>query len=530
MPSRRLPAGCYSRALAGLSRRELLNIAWKLGAAAVALPHVSTRVVAQMAFEAYPFSLGVASGDPVPDGAVLWTRLAPRPLDGGGMPAVNVEVGWEVARDRAFAQVVQKGAAVARPELGHSVHVELQGLEAGREYFYRFRAGREISQIGRTVTAPVPGAAVDRLRFAVCGCSHYETGYFTAYRRIAESNFDFVFHTGDYIYEERDNGGRTETVRRHQGQEIYTLVDYRNRYALYKADPDLRAAHASSPFIVTWDDHEVDNDYATSRDEQNTPPEVFLLRRAAAYQAYYESMPLRPGAFPTGPDLRLHRRLAFGNLLDFSVLDTRQYRSNQACEDATPGCPEVIEAGRTMLGTEQERWLFDNLASARARWTILGQQVPTFARDFGPAVLSRFSMDKWDGYPAARDRLFARLVETRAPNPIVLSGDVHVHYGADLRRHFDRPDSPVIGVEFTNTSVTSNGDGADVAANWTDVQRYNPHIRYHSARRGYIACTATDKTMRADFMVLDRVTVQGEPARVGGSLIVEAGRPGAVPA
>jgi alkaline phosphatase D len=521
--------GVYTNALDRLTRRELLNIAWKLGAAAVAAPLTSTRVVAQMAFEAYPFTLGVASGDPMPDGAVLWTRLAPRPLDGGGMPMVNFEVAWEVARDRAFGDIVTKGMALARPELGHSVHVEVNGLDSARDYFYRFRAGREVSQTGRTRTAPAASASVDTLRFAMVGCNHYETGYFTAFRRIAEDNVDFVFHSGDYIYEERDNGGRTEVVRRHEGQEIYTLVDYRNRYALYKMDADLRAAHASAPFIVTWDDHEVDNDYAGNRDEQDTPPEVFLLRRAAAYQAFYENMPLRPGAFPAGPDLGLYRRVTFGSLVDFSVLDTRQYRSNQACEGgATPGCPEVRDDRRTMLGLAQERWLFDELARARGQWTVIGQQVPLFARDLGPEAASRFSMDKWDGYPVARDRLIARIVETRAPNPIVLSGDVHVHYGADLKRDFSRPESATIGSEFTNTSATSGGDGSDVSANWKVVGPINPHIKYHSARRGYVACTVTPATFRADFKVIDRVTVPGEPARTGGSLVVEAGRPGAL--
>jgi alkaline phosphatase D len=525
-----LRPGVYANALGRLSRRELLNIAWRLGAAAVAAPLATTRVSAQMAFEAYPFPLGVASGDPVPDGVVLWTRLAGRPLEGGGLPMVNLEVGWEVAHDRAFADVVRKGVALARPELGHSVHVEVSGLDPARDYFYRFRAGREVSQIGRTRTAPAPGASIDAVRFAMVGCNHYETGYFTAFRRIAEEAMDFVFHTGDYIYEERDNGGRTEVVREHQGQEIYTLVDYRNRYALYKMDADLRAAHASAPFIVTWDDHEVDNDYAGNRDEQDTPPEVFLLRRAAAYQAFYEHMPLRPGQFPMGSDLKLYRRLAFGSLIDLKVLDTRQYRSNQACEGgAAPGCSELGDARRTMLGEAQERWLFDELGRAQSRWTVIGQQVPLFGRDLGPENASgRVSTDKWDGYPVARDRLIARLVETRAPNPIVLSGDVHVHYGADLKRDFSRPESEAIGSEFTNTSATSGGDGAEVSANWKVIAPINPHIKYHSARRGYVACTVTPATFRADFKVLDRVTVPGLPVKTGGTLVVEAGKPGAL--
>ena len=517
-------------AIARMSRRQLLDIAWKLGAAAIVQPIVPARVLAQPIYRTYPFPLGVASGDPWPDSVVLWTRLAPEPLDGGGMPMTNVEVAWEVAADRQFRSVAQKGTAVARPELGHSVHVEVGGLEPAREYWYRFRSGPEISPIGRTRTAPAEGAPVDQLRFAVCGCSHYETGYFTAFRRIAAGGFDFVFHTGDYIYEGRADGGRNPAVvRQHQGQEIYTLVDYRNRYAQYKLDPDLRAAHASAPFIVTWDDHEVDNDYAGDIDESDTPPDVFLLRRAAAYQAFYEAMPLRAPAMPAGPHMRLHRRLRFGALIDLSVLDTRQYRSNQACNGATAtGCAAALDPARTMLGAEQEKWLFDQLGGVKATWTLIGQQVPTFARDlakFNPA--GRFSMDKWDGYAAARARLYERLRETKAPNPVVLSGDVHVHYGAELKIDFEDPKSATVGVELTNTSVSSGGDGADVSANWEPTRADNPHIKYHSARRGYIACTATPATLRADFQILDRVSVPDAPERTGGTLVAEAGRPGA---
>jgi alkaline phosphatase D len=517
----------FDQTLGRLSRRELLNVAWKLGAAAIVQPLVPLRVVAQPIFRNYPFTLGVASGDPWPDGAVLWTRLAPEPLDGGGMPAVNIEVGWEVAREAAFRTIVQKGTSVARPELGHSVHVEVSGLEPAREYWYRFRAGNEISQVGRTRTAPAPGAAVDRLRFAVCGCSHYEAGYFTALRRVAEEQFDFVFHTGDYIYEGRADGGRNPAVvRQHQGAEIYTVVDYRNRYAQYKLDRDLLAAHASAPFVITADDHEVDNDYAGDTDENDTPPEVFLLRRAAAYQAHYETMPVRAPAFPSGARMRSYRRLQFGNLIDLSVLDTRQFRSNQACTGATAtGCTEADDQRRTMLGADQEKWLFDQLGTVRAKWTVLGQQVPTFARDAAAAnPQGRFSMDKWDGYTAARQRLYERLRETRAPNPIVLSGDVHVHYGADLRMDFRDEASAAIGVELTNSSITSGSDGAEVAASWAAVRGANPHIKYHSGRRGYIACTATPTEMRADFKVVDRVTVPDSPVRLGGSLVVEAGR------
>lgn len=519
----------YDRLLAGLSRRDLLKLAWTLGVGALAAPISKTRVWAKPVFNAFPFQLGVASGDPLPDSVVLWTRLAPDPLNGGGMPMAAVDVDWEIANDRNFTSVAQKGVVTARPELGHSVHVDVKGLAPGRDYFYRFRAGDEVSQIGRTKTAPNAGADVDQIRFAVCGCQHYESGYFTAFRGIAEESFDFVFHTGDYIYEYRDDGGRDDRrVRHHLRDEIYTLVDYRNRYAQYKMDRHLRAAHASAPFIVTWDDHEVDNNYAGDRSEDGVAPELFLLRRAAAYQAYYESMPLRTTALPSGSQMRIYRRLQFGSLIDLSVLDTRQWRSDQGCGDGwKTNCAEVADPTRTMLGDAQERWLAQNLADARATWTVLGQQVCTFAFDHidvDPAA--RFAMDKWDGYVPARDRLYRMLRDTRARNPIVLSGDVHLHYGADLKMDFRDPKSQTVGVEFTNTSITSAGDGADVAPDWERGRSANPHVRYHSGRRGYIACTATPQAMRADFKILDRVTLPDQPIRTGGSLVVEAGRPG----
>lgn len=512
------------------SRRELLNVVWKLGMAAVLQPLVPVRVFSQPVFGKDPFTLGVASGEPWHDNVVLWTRLAPEPLDGGGMPMANVEVGWEIARDDAFRNIVHSGVAVARPELGHAVHAEVDRLEPGRDYWYRFHAGKETSPTGRTKTAPAPGSPVDRLRFAVCGCNHYETGYFTAFRSIADEHFDFVVHTGDYIYEDpsAEKTKRANAVRHHRGDEIYTLTDYRNRYAQYKTDRDLLAAHASAPFIVTSDDHEVDNDYAGNSDEHDTPVEVFLLRRAAAYQAYYEAMPLRASALPSGPNMRLFRRLQFGRLMDLNMLDTRQYRSRQVCGRLlSSNCPAAADRSRTMLGAAQERWLFDQLRRARATWTVLGQQVPTFARDAVAAnPQGRFSMDKWDGYTAARARLYARLKQTNAPNPIIVSGDVHVHYGADLKLDYRNPRSQTIGTEFTNTSITSGGDGAEVSATWDRIRGDNPHIKYHSARRGYIACTATPQTMRADFKVLDKVTVPDVPTRIGGSLVVEAGHRG----
>jgi alkaline phosphatase D len=517
-----------------LSRRELLALASKLGMAAILQPLAPARALSQAAFSKDPFTLGVASGDPWHDNVVLWTRLAPDPLDGGGMLMANVEVGWEIAHDDGFKNIVHAGAAIARPELGHAVHVEVPGLEPARDYWYRFHAGKETSPTGRTKTAPAPGADVDQLRFAVCGCNHYETGYFTCLKRIAEEHFDFVIHTGDYIYEDppAQQTKRANVVRQHHSDEPYSLTDYRNRYAQYKSDRDLMAAHASAPFIVTSDDHEVDNDYAGGYDEHDTPVEIFLFRRAAAYQAYYEAMPLRTSTLPSGPNMRLYRHLQFGRLMDLDMLDTRQYRSRQACGRLLEStCAAAADPSRTILGAVQERWLFERLGRSRATWTVLGQQVPTFARDaVATNPQGRYSMDKWDGYTASRARLYRRLREMKDANPIVVSGDVHVHYGADLKLDFQDPRSQTIATEFTNTSITSGGDGSEVSAVWDKIRGDNPHIKYHSARRGYIACTATPRAMRADFKVLDKVTVRDAPIRTGGSLVVEAGRRGSHPA
>ena len=389
---------------------------------------------------------------------------------------VNLEVGWEVARDRAFADIVQKGTALARPELGHSVHVDVNGLEPARDYFYRFRAGREVSQIGRTRTAPAAGASVDTLRFAMVGCNHYETGYFTAFRRIAEDNVDFVFHTGDYIYEGRDDGGRhgarpaTRGCRRSTRSSTTGTATRSTRWIATCA-PRTRRRRSSSRGTTTRSTTTT----PAIATRQDTPPEVFLLRRAAAYQAFYESMPLRAGVSDRPGPQAVSAADVRHRCVDFSVLDTRQYRSNQACEGgAKPAAPSA-RPSRTMLGTMQERGCSRSSPRRAHAGPSSVSRCRCCARHLGPGSASgRFSMDKWDGYPASRARLIARLVETRAPNPIVLSGDVHVHYGADLKRDFSRPESATIGAEFTNTSATSGGDGADVRANWEQMRADQP--------------------------------------------------------
>ncbi|MEZ5931187.1 MAG: alkaline phosphatase D family protein [Alphaproteobacteria bacterium] len=476
----------------------------------------------------YPFTLGVASGDPAADGVVLWTRLAPSPLEGGGMAPVPVEVGFEVAHDPGFRSIERVGAVLARPELGHAVHVELEGLSPARDYWFRFLFGEAVSPVGRTRTAPASGDQTARLRFASCGCSHYEAGYFTAYRHMAEEAFDFIYHCGDYIYE-ADLGGKDckAAIRRHRGGEPYTLTDYRKRYALYKSDPDLMAAHASAPFIVSWDDHEIDNDWAADHDQDGTPPEIFLFRRAAAFQAYYEHMPLRRRSLPTPMHLQLYRQIAFGRLLSLNVLDTRQYRSDQVCHGGyLQECEERRDPERSLLGREQEAWLFNGLGSSAATWNVLAQQVPMFSLDQSAAGLGRYHMDKWDGYDATRQRLFQAMAERGTRNPVVLSGDVHTHWAADLHAICEDPSSAIIGTELTTTSITSGGDGTDSLGIWPAIQSDNPHIHHHSNHRGYLVSEVTNGEWAATFKSVDRVTDPARPIRAERTLVIERGRPG----
>ncbi|ROP43822.1 alkaline phosphatase D family protein [Pseudokineococcus lusitanus] len=544
--------GALPAALAGLhapsappSRRGLL-----LGAGAAALAAGSLAAAAPPRALAaagpvrgYPFTLGVASGDPLPDGVVLWTRLAVDPLaeDGrGGMPDRGVNVRWVVAADERFRRPVRIGSTVARPERGHSVHVEVSGLEPGREYFYRFQALGQVSPTARTRTAPAADAATASLTFAMASCAQYEHGFFTAYRRLAEDEPEVVLHLGDYVYEYRadDYVAPGGNVRDHAGPETTTLAGYRQRHAQYKTDPDLQAAHAVAPWVVVWDDHEVDNNWADEVPEslERDPLPGFLDRRAAAFQAYYENMPLRRSSVPRGLDLQLYRRLGWGRLAQLHMLDTRQYRDDQACGDGTAtGCAERLDPARSLPGEEQERWLLDGLSASTATWDVLGQQVFFAQRDFAAGPERRYSMDGWDGYSASRSRLLAGLEERQVANPVVLTGDVHRHYACDV--HPDAPGGegePDLGrapvaTELVCSSITSGGDGSDTAAA-TDLQlAENPHIRYASSLRGYVLVDLTPERMTARYRVLDRVQEAGAPARTGATFAVEAGRPGLQP-
>lgn len=477
-------------------------------------------------FTTDPFTLGVASGDPQPNGVVLWTRLAPDPLNGGGMTPEPVIVRWEVAADDQMRKVVKRGWAYARPEFAHSVHVEVHGLKPEHWYWYRFSAGSAVSPIGRTRTAPAFNSCVERLSFAFASCQHYEQGYYNAYRHMAEEQIDLVVHLGDYIYE---GGVSASGPRQHNSPEIMTLVDYRNRYALYKSDPDLQSAHAAFPWIVTWDDHEVENNYANDISENNDPPEAFLARRAQAYQAYYEHMPLRSSQLPQGPDLLLYRRLRFGDLAEFNVLDTRQYRTNQPCGDGTkPYCDEVFNPEATMMGDEQEAWLFRNLDKSKAKWNIIAQQVMMAKYDSAPGPDQAISMDKWIAYPAELNRVLNFLGERKPSNPIVLSGDIHSNWVADLKLDFDTPDSAVVGSEFIGTSISSGGDGSDSSATVESQLAENPHLKFYNNRRGYVLCKITPEQWQSDYRIVPAVTMPDQPVSTRASFVVLDGTLGVI--
>jgi len=506
--------------------------------------------IATPVFGETPFTLGIASGEPLPDGVVLWTRLAPHPFDvQGGMAPDSVEVRWQVADDEGMTQIVQQGVAVAEAHWGHSVHVEVEGLEPDRPYWYRFISGSEESPIGRTKTAPAPGAMPDRFRFAFASCQSWDQGLYTAYRDLARQDVDLVVHLGDYIYESGIGLGDQLRPGDYSGHVLSTpttLEDYRNRYALYKLDPHLQEAHRIAPWLVTWDDHEVDNNYFGEILRDVPVAQALLELRTAAYQAYYEHQPLRKEARPAGPDLQLFRHRGFGNLLEFNILDTRQYRSPQgtSCNAALRAegggfCPASLDPERTLLGERQKSWLIDRLGAASARWNVLAQQIP-FARidneaDPDLASYGGREMDKWDGYAFERDQVSAALAgaaSDRGFEPIVITGDVHANYVWDLKTDWDdQSNATVYGTEFVGTSISSNGDeGLSEDGAFTTQcgdRNGNVHNHLYDNHRGYVLCEVTADRWESIYRVMPTVLDESAEASTLTSFVVEHGNPGA---
>jgi alkaline phosphatase D len=482
-----------------------------------------------------PFTLGVASGDPLADSVILWTRLLPA----DPLPDTDIEVTWEIARDPEFTEVVGSGTALAVAALGHSVHVDATGLEPDSEYHYRFSIGDFSTAPARTRTFAAPGTLPDRFRFAFSSCQNWEQGYYAAYRDLVEQgDVDAFVFLGDYIYEYA-SGGYADPRGRQTGQdfECETVEQYRERYALYHGDELLQAAHALVPWIITWDDHEVDNDYAGDVSEQDDDVEAFRARRAAAYQAWYEHMPVRLD-HPDGPDYAIYRSFAHGDLVRFHVLDTRQYRSDQQRDepfvaplgDAVQVRNETMayDADHTMLGAEQRSWLFEGVEQSAAVWDVLAQQVFMFG---GNAVAGAAPpvvvVDTWDGYAGEREVVLDTLGAT-ADNLIVLTGDFHSAAVAELRADPFDPSLPVVGTEFMASSISSSffDDDATVESLVTGALTANPQLKWFDAQRGYTVCEVTPDRWLATYRAVADQFDEASPVTAIGSWEVRAGVPG----
>lgn len=442
------------------------------------------------------FGLGVASGTPGPDSMILWTRLAPDPLaeDGhGGMTGGDVLVDWEVARSENFTEVVSRGEALAQRALAHSVHPVATGLQPATEYFYRFTVDGRTSPTGRFRTLPAAENPVDDFTFTVASCQAWYHGHFTPWKHIVEEpDLDLIIFVGDYIYEyaimEGGNLWRQgATVTEPFHSTVRTLEQYRLRYSLFKSDPHLKAAHARAAMVLTWDDHEVENNYAGGWSSTGVQPDHFLYQRAAAYRAFYENLPIAPEGLPVGPESRIYTSFDVGNLIRFSLLDTRQYRDPVAAGD-----DPATDENASMLGAEQEQWLSERLATSQAQWNVVVNSVTV-------AAIAE-ATDRWDGFPAARSRLMDQLA--RVSDPVVLTGDIHQHCAAELWADptVDESASVPVAVELTATSIASNGDGEAGSAS-TQWLRH-PYVKAMDRRRGYIKIDVNRDRMDAEFVVV----------------------------
>lgn len=496
----------------GISRRGFLaGAAAVVAASRLAQANGLLAAAADVTIPSDPFTLGIASGDPTADGFVLWTRLAPDPLNDGGMPPDDVPVTWEVSDDDAFTAVVATGVEPAVAALAHSVHVEVAGLDPDRWYHYRFQAAGWTSPVGRARTTPDAGSR-SPLRLGAASCQNWKDGYYTAHAHLAQESCDLVAWLGDYIYESGVNG----TVRDHNSSEVATLAAYRNRYALYKGDPNLQAAHAACPWVVIWDDHEVDNNYAGDVAADGTDTATFLARRAAAYQAWYEHQPVRLPV-PTGADYDIYRRVTWGNLATVHLLDTRQHRSDQACGDSLQlPCADVSDASRTLLGAGQETWLLDGLAVSPTVWDVLTQQIV-----FAPMPIGKqFNMDQWDGYVPQRDRVWAGL--RQVPNPVVLSGDIH--FGAMVHLHDTLGDTTTdrVGTELVVGSISSRWTSSAPGAVKFVLEKLAWWEFVNAADRGYTIVDFTETHLHAELRVVSTTTATTATVRTAHALDVDA--------
>ncbi len=518
-----------------MHRRTFLHLAGTSALSTLAAPALLGCATSAPTWTNDPFALGVAAGDPAPDGFVLWTRL----ISANGLPKGNIEIAYEIATDETMREIVRRGTAVAEAAYAHSVHLEIHGLTPGRPYWYRFMSGTASSRVGKAATLPAPGARVDNLRFAFVSCANYEIGYFSAYRHLADEQPDLVLFLGDYIYEYIER--RRPTVRLHSDEkEATTLAGYRNRYAQYRQDPDLQRLHATVPMLVSWDDHEVDNDYTSEWSSTFADPVKFAARRAAAYQAFYEHMPLRPSRYDARSHaIRLNDRFAYGDLLEIALTDPRQYRSRLACPtqpdrgrghlETLASCPELVDPTRSFFGLAQERWLMDGLARTTARWNVIAQSTLMSQwrqRDQNNEI--SFWTEDWNGYAPSRTRLLQHIHNARVANPVVIGGDVHSFWANDLKLDFDNPKSPTVATELVGTSITSVGPNYET---FTKYLPDNPHVRYfESRRRGYTSVDLTRNRMTTRFRNVSDVHKPDATIATLKTFVVEDGKTGVVPA
>ena len=482
-----------------LTRRDLLA----LGAAAAIVPRLRADLRVVTGAEGNPFTLGVCAGDPDERSAVLWTRLT-RP-DGLALDADEIAVTWEIAGDESFASGVTWGDAVALADEAHSVHVV---VDVTGPSFFRFRTGDWTSPTGRVAPTGVDPA---QLRVATASCQRFETGFYAAHRDLVEWAPDLVIFLGDFIYEygAQDLGGAV--VRSLGSGETFTIEEYRQRYALYLSDVHLQASRAACPWLSIWDDHEVENNYAAATSEDAAPPDEFVARRLAAYQAWWEHMPVRMPRPSGADDPVIYRTIHWGDLADVMLLDGRQFRSDQACGDVVlsvdPACPETLDPTRTMLGPVQEQWLGEQLAATTATWPVIAQQTVLSNVTLPNGAVLNF--DQWDGYPAARQRLLLQAAQTE--RTVVLTGDIHLAAVGVL---------PGVGVEFVTSSISSPGlvpaDLVDVLAGFPDV------VDAELAHRGYIRHTITPDTWTAEYRIVSDVADAESSVSTWKTFVVEA--------
>ena len=529
---------------AACTRRRLIGGAASAGLALIAAPAIVRVAAAQSWRAGNPFSLGVASGALRPDGFVLWTRLAPDPLSDdpenpGGMSGGDVTLRYEIATDEAMAKVVRRGEATAEHAFGYSVHLDVAGLEPGRPYWYRFSSGDATSPVGRAITLPAAGAALDQHALWLCFLLQLRARLFfrvpASHRRKSGIR---AFPRRLHLRQRRPKIGRS-CAGTPTGSMQQRLPTYRNRYAQYRLDPDLARLHAQVPALVTWDDHEVQNDYADKWSEYFEDPAQFLLQRAAAYQAFYEHMPVRPIlSHPEGPLMRVYDRFSFGDLIEISLIDGRQYRSREACYgppnkggghlETNIGCPERLAAGRSMMGFAQEAWLYSALANSKAQWNLIAQDVLMAQLREKQDGVDAFWTDDWDGYPANRARLLQHIHDSKVSNPVVASGDIHSFFANDLKLDFDDPNSPIVATEFVGTSISSYGPPYDLIA---QTLPDNPHVHFfESRRRGYVCVDLQRDKMQVRMRVVSDAHDPKADISTLKTYAIESGHPGVVEA